>query len=227
MTNLKLILMRTSESLWSRQNKFIGWNNIELSYYGAKQSHKSSFILKNNNLIPNTIFSSKLTRSIQHAETIRQLLKIEKPINTSWYLNDRHYGILEGLNKEEAITKFGYDNIYQMLNKYYKIPYIINDKVVTDNNILFNKKNDITIIGESYNMVHKRIYPFLYKEIKKELINNEIVLIISHESTLKCIIKEIEKLNHFQFNNININHNQTILYNFNSKFELLNKLFLY
>ena len=106
------------------------------------------------------------------------------------------------------------------------MPYIINNENVIDNGSLIN--NDVvTPIGESNNMVYKRVLPFWEKIIKDELIKNKIILLVSHKNTIRCLMKIFENLNEIDFKNTNIEHDELILYNFDEKFKILSKFFLY
>ena len=107
-------------------------------------------ILKNNKLIPNKIHTSKLIRSINTSEIINNELNISNRIESSWRLNERHYGILEGMNRDEANNLYTKSRIQSIRKKFYHMPYIINNEVIIDNNNLIND-NIQTVIGESNN----------------------------------------------------------------------------
>lgn len=237
MKTYKLILCRHGESIWNISNRFTGWTNISLSNHGIQKTINSSIILKNNDLIPNKILSSKLIRSINSAEIIKNILKLKKNINTYEQLNERHYGMLEGMNREEASKKFGHQTIQNIRQDFYLLPYIINNKpLIIDNHTIYNQNHSqnhnqnidkIKKFGESNYMVTQRLLPFWENQIKNQLLKNEILLIISHKNTIRCLMKIIEKLNTHEFKNTNINNNQMILYNLDCNFNFINKFNLY
>lgn len=226
MKNFKLIICRHSESIWNKKNCFTGWSNIALTKKGCQDSLKSAYILKKNNIIPNRILTSKLIRSINTSEIIKDTLKIENKIESTWKLNERNYGMLEGMNRDIASKKYGAKNIKNIRQKFYYMPYIINNKVIMDNNILKNNEEE-TPIGESNNMVYKRVLPYWEDTIKKYLYQNEILLIVSHKNTLRCLMKIFENLTIDEFNKTDINNNELILYTFDSNFKFRNKFYLY
>ena len=229
MKTYKLILSRHGESIWNKANRFTGWTNISLSNYGIKKTINSSYLLKNNDLIPNKILSSKLIRSLASAEIIQNSLKIKKNINSYHELNERHYGMLEGMNREEASKKFGYQTIQNIRQDFYLLPYIINNKpLIIDNHTKYNQNIDkIKKFGESNYMVTQRLLLFWENQIKNQLLKNEILLIISHKNTIRCLMKIIENLNTQEFKTTDINNNQMILYNFDNNFNFINKFNLY
>ena len=226
MKNYKLIISRHGESIWNKSNKFTGWTNIGLTQNGRHQAYKKSLILKYNKLIPNRIHTSKLIRSINTSEIINKELNISNKIETSWRLNERHYGIFEGMNRDEACKIYSKEKIQSIRKKFYHMPYIINNQIVIDNNHLIND-NIQTVIGESNNMVYKRLYPYWENQIKKSLYTDEIVLIISHKNTIRCLMKMIENLSISEFDNTNIENNDLLLYNFDENFRMMSKFNLY
>lgn len=226
MSCLKLIITRHGESIWNKANKFTGWSNINMNKNGIKQSIKSANILYKNNLKPNSILTSKLIRSINTAEIIKDTLKIDNKIQYSWKLNERHYGMLEGMNREDAYAIYGKNNIKNIRENFFLLPYIINNTPVYDTNILINNEIE-TPIGESNNMVYRRLLPYWNDVIKKELIENKIILVVSHKNTLRCLMKIIENIDNYHFKKTNINNNELIMYNFDYNLKLLSKLYLH
>ena len=99
----KLILLRHGESQWNLENRFTGWVDIPLSENGIEEAKKAGEILKANDLYPDFLFTSLLQRSIA---TAFYCLQVEGrgwiDVKRSWRLNERHYGALQGRNKEEV-----------------------------------------------------------------------------------------------------------------------------
>jgi 2,3-bisphosphoglycerate-dependent phosphoglycerate mutase len=226
MNNFKLLICSNGESIWSKSNKFTGWSNINLTSIGMKQAFKKTIILKNNNLIPNKILTSKLIRSINTSEIIKNNIKKDFHTNTYWQLNERHYGMFDGMNRNDAYEKYGKNNIENIRKNFYNMPYIINNENIIDNDYLINNNYE-TPIGESNNMVYKRVLPFWENTIKHSLYKNEIVLIVSHKNTIRCLMKIFENLNDIEFKNTNIDHDDLILYNFDQNFNMISKFYLY
>ena len=223
----RLIITRHGQSIWNKENKFTGWSDIELTSKGILKSHELSNKLINNNIINNKIYTSELIRSIKTSEIIKENLlkntnKNDIDITKSWRLNERNYGILEGVNRDEACKLYGKENINNIRKKYYYMPYIRNNKAIVDNNILFNNNID-TIIGESLNMIHKRLYPLWNEYIKNDLLYNNTILIVSHKNTIRTLMKIIEDLKIQEVENLDINNSDLIIYNFDKNFNLLDK----
>ena len=223
---LKLIICRHGQSIWNKENKFTGWTNINLTNYGIQQSIKTAHVLQNN-IIPNKIISSKLIRSIHSAEIIRNKLKIEKNISTFEELNERHYGMLEGINRNEASQKYGHSNMNNIRQDFHLLPYIMNNKPVSVFHNQIKNIYNINEFGEANQHVYQRLLSLWNNYIIKQLIKHEILLIISHKNTLRCLMKIIENLNNLEFKNTNIENNELILYNFDKNLNFINKLYIY
>ena len=102
----QLILIRHGQSLWNAENKFTGWVDSPLSERGIQEAIKAGKLIKEFNIDIEVAFTSFLSRAI---DTLNLLLKeLDKNnliVNKTWYLNERHYGSLTGLNKEETKKK--------------------------------------------------------------------------------------------------------------------------
>ena len=103
----KLILVRHGQSVWNAENRFTGWVDVDLSEKGIVEAQTSGQLIKNLNINIDVSYTSFLKRAIKTLTTILQENDLELKFNTSWELNERHYGSLTGLNKEETKKKIG------------------------------------------------------------------------------------------------------------------------
>ena len=101
----KLILTRHGQSVWNAENRFTGWVDVDLSEKGILEAQKSGRLIKDLNININVSYTSFLKRAIKTLTTILKENNLELKFNTSWELNERHYGSLTGLNKEETKEK--------------------------------------------------------------------------------------------------------------------------
>ena len=97
----KLILTRHGESVWNAENRFTGWVDVDLSEKGVLEAKKSGQLIKKLNINIDVSYTSFLKRAIKTLTTILQENNLELIFNTSWEINERHYGSLTGLNKQE------------------------------------------------------------------------------------------------------------------------------
>ena len=108
-----LILVRHGQSLWNKERKFTGFMDIELTEKGKSEARQAGQLIKELNIEFDAYFTSELKRAINSLNIILEVL--DKPgaeINKAWELNERHYGSLTGLNKNEMKKKLGEDKIH-------------------------------------------------------------------------------------------------------------------
>ena len=104
----KLVLIRHGQSLWNAENKFTGWVDSPLSERGIQEAIKAGKLIKKFNVNIEVAFTSFLSRAINTLNLLlKELNKKDLLVNKTWYLNERHYGSLTGLNKEETKRKIG------------------------------------------------------------------------------------------------------------------------
>ena len=103
----KLILTRHGQSVWNAENRFTGWVDVDLSEKGIVEAKKSGELIKNLKINIDISYTSFLKRAIKTLTTILQENNLELKFNTAWEINERHYGSLTGLNKEETKKKIG------------------------------------------------------------------------------------------------------------------------
>ena len=101
----KLILTRHGQSVWNAENRFTGWVDIDLSNKGILEAEKSGQLIKELKIKIDVSYTSYLKRAIKTLTTILKINNLELKFNTAWQLNERHYGSLTGLNKEETKKK--------------------------------------------------------------------------------------------------------------------------
>ena len=172
----KLILLRHGQSQWNLENKFTGWKNVPLTEKGEIEAKKAGALIKKHKIHIDYIFSSVLDRANKTAEiaiieaNLTHLINNNELIMTrNENLNERDYGDLVGLNKEETANKFGKEQV-QIWRRSYDIP----------------PPN-----GESLKNVVERVSPYFKKNIKPLLDQNKSVLIAAHGNSLRAMMIEL------------------------------------
>ena len=171
----KLILTRHGQSVWNAENRFTGWVDVDLSEKGILEAEKSGQIIKDLNIKIDISYTSYLKRAIKTLTTILQKNNLELKFNTAWQLNERHYGSLTGLNKEETKKKIG----EEQFKKYRRSWDVAPPLMAKDSNYLKNfsplndgiPKNKIPFT-ESLKKTYERVIPFYNIEINKNLKKN-------------------------------------------------------
>ena len=109
----KIVFIRHGQSEWNLENRFTGWTDVELSENGLIEARKAGRILKENNFSFDVAYSSVLKRSIRTLWIVLHEMDLMYiPVHKCWKFNERHYGALQGLNKEETAKKYGDEQVH-------------------------------------------------------------------------------------------------------------------
>ncbi len=226
---MKLVLLRHGQSLWNKENKFTGWTDIDLSKKGIEEAKEAGKLLKQNDFIFDIAFTSVLKRAINTLNYALKEMDQDIPIKYSYKLNERHYGTLQGLNKDETRKKYGEEQVHIWRRsadvrppaltitdprfpgndeKYKDIP---KDKLPTTENLL----DTIDRVVEYYN-----------EEIKPELLKNKNVIISAHGNSLRALIKYLENISDEEIMNLEIPTGKPYVYELDDNLNILKKYYL-
>ena len=221
----KLILTRHGQSVWNAENRFTGWVDVDLSDKGIKEAEKSGELIKKLNIKIDISYTSYLKRAIKTLTTILKKNNLPLKFNTAWQLNERHYGSLTGLNKEETRKKIG-DDQFKKYRRSWNIappPMKENSKYLEN----FSPLNNSIPIGmspftESLKDTYDRVIPFFDTEIKKNLLIGKNILISAHGNSLRALCKYIFKISDTKINELEIPTGNPLIIEFDEKFKVKN-----
>jgi len=225
-----LILVRHGQSTWNLQNRFTGWVDVDLSELGIKEAEKSGELIKSLDLDVSLYFTSCLKRAIKTLEIILNVLKIDNPnIIKAWELNERHYGDLTGLNKQEARKQLGEEQVKKFRRSWNIPPPPIREN--NENNIRNNTFYDkIPIekipVTESLKDTYNRVIPYFEKEIEKHIKKNKNVLIAAHGNSLRVLCKKILKISDVKISELEIPTGNPLIIDFANNLEVVNYKYL-
>lgn len=219
----KLILLRHGESQWNALNLFTGWVDVDLSEKGILEAKRGGELLKEKNLIPDSLHTSVLNRAIKTSELALQAAGItDIPTKRSWRLNERHYGALQGLNKKDTLDKYGEEQ-FMLWRRSFDVPpppIDPNDKYAQNNDPKYKdiQKSDIPLT-ECLKDVVKRVIPYWQEEIVPELRNDKTVLVVAHGNSLRALIKYLENISDEDIAKLNLPTGIPLLYRLDENFK--------
>ncbi len=219
----KLILTRHGQSVWNAENRFTGWVDADLSKKGISEAQKSGHLIKNLNINLDISYTSYLKRAIKTLTTILQENGIELKFITSWELNERHYGSLTGLNKEETKKKIGEEQF-----KKYRRSWDISPPPMKEddkNHSLFSPLNANIPLGmipftESLKNTYERVIPYYQKEIQKHIKENKNILVSAHGNSLRALCKYLFKISDEKINKLEIPTGNPLMIEFDNDLKI-------
>ena len=226
---MKLILLRHGESVWNKENRFTGWTDVDLSSKGVDEAINAGKIMKNNNITFDVAFSSVLLRAKRTLELVLKEMNVNVPIYYSYRLNERHYGALQGLNKDETRKKYGEEQVHIWRRSYDVRPPMltIDDPRYPGNDPLYKDlSKDELPLTECLKDTLDRVLPYYNNEIKTHLLKGENVLIVAHGNSIRSIIKYIENISDEDIMNVEIPTAVPYIYELDNELNIINKTIL-
>ncbi|MFM9130823.1 MAG: phosphoglyceromutase [Actinomycetes bacterium] len=219
----KLILLRHGESQWNALNLFTGWVDVDLSEKGVLEAKRGGELLKEKNLIPNSLHTSVLNRAIKTSELALESAGIKEiPTKRSWRLNERHYGALQGLNKKDTLEKYGEEQ-FMLWRRSYDVPpppIDPNDKYAQNNDPKYKNMQESDIpLTECLKDVVKRVIPYWKESIVPELESGKTVLVVAHGNSLRALIKYLENISDEDIAKLNLPTGIPLLYRLDENFK--------
>ena len=190
-----LVLVRHGQSVWNLEKKFTGWVDVDLTENGKSEAKKAGELINKNNLTIDLYFSSVQLRAKNTLKIIQGELKDNKVPSEAWELNERHYGALTGLNKDEMKVKLGEDKVHQFRRSWDLRPDPLdkqNPYHPSNIEIYKNIPEDKIPSTESLKDTYERVIDFYKKKI--EIINDENILISAHGNSIRALSKYLFNL---------------------------------
>ncbi|MBR3572284.1 MAG: 2,3-diphosphoglycerate-dependent phosphoglycerate mutase [Bacteroidales bacterium] len=205
----KLILVRHGQSEWNLSNQFTGWTDVDLTPQGVEEAKQAGRILKEAGMDIRYTYTSYLKRAIKTLNYIlEEMDRMWLPVEKSWRLNEKHYGVLQGQNKQEAVERFGKEQVMLWRRSYDVAP----DPIPDDDPR--HPKYDIRYQGiksrsarpgtESLSDATRRIIPLWNTSIVENLHQYKQVMIVAHGNSIRGIIKFMKNLSNEEIVKLNI-----------------------
>ena len=210
-----LILIRHGQSLWNKERRFTGWADIALTEKGRSEAKYAGELIKKLNIQFDSYFTSELIRASNSLNIILKVLNISNvEINKAWELNERHYGGLTGLNKDETIKKYGYEQVKIWRRSFDTSP----PKMESDHP--FKNKIKSKILGESLKDTFERVVPYFNKKIKPLILSNKNILIVFHGNSCRALLMEILNISKNKIVDFEIPTGNPLLIKFDKNFNV-------
>ncbi len=214
----KLILIRHGQSEWNLANRFTGWWDVDVTEKGVAEAQEAGRLLKEKGVLPTLAFTSVQKRAIKTMNiALEECDRLWIPVRRDWHLNERHYGGLTGLDKQQTRDKHGDEQVH-VWRRSYDVP-----PPSLETGSEFDLANDPRYAGidvptaESLKLTVERVLPYWESEILPELVKGETVIISAHGNSLRALVKHLSNISDDEITGLEIPTGQPIIYEFDGE----------
>jgi len=224
----KLVFIRHGQSEWNLKNLFTGWVDVNLSEQGEQEAKEAGRKLKEAGIEFDQAYTSVLTRAIKTLHfALEESGQLWIPEEKSWRLNERHYGALQGKNKQDAADKYGDEQVHIWRRSYDVLPPLLdaNDEGSAANDRRYaNLDPRIIPGGENLKVTLERVIPFWEDKIAPDLLAGKNVIVAAHGNSLRALTKYIEQISDEDIMNVEMATGQPVVYDLDDKLNIVNKV---
>lgn len=210
-----LILVRHGQSQWNLENRFTGWWDVDLTEQGIGEAKAAGQLLAEKNILPTRAFTSVQTRAIKTLHlALGEANRLWIPEVKDWRLNERHYGGLTGLDKQETRDKHGDEQVH-IWRRSFDIP-----PPALESGSAYDLASDPRYAGiaipstESLKLTIERVLPYWESDILPVLASGETVIISAHGNSLRALVKHLSNISDDDITGLEIPTGQPIIYQF-------------
>ena len=226
---IKLVLVRHGKSVWNKENKFTGWTDVELAPEGIEEAILAGKTLYKEGFNFDIVYTSVLKRAIDTANLIiNELNDSDLIIKRSYKLNERHYGALQGLNKDETKAKYGEEQV-KLWRRGFELPPKLNvdDPRFPGNDPLYKDiDKSLLPLSESLKETIERVASYYEEEIKPNLLDKKSIMIVAHGNSLRGLVKYIENLSNEDIINLEIPTGKPLVYELDDELNVIKHYYL-
>ncbi|WP_428028301.1 2,3-diphosphoglycerate-dependent phosphoglycerate mutase [Altererythrobacter sp.] len=211
----KLILVRHGQSQWNLENRFTGWWDVDLTEKGIEEAKAAGVLMKDKGVLPTLAFTSVQTRAIRTLHlALHAAGRLWIPETKNWRLNERHYGGLTGLDKQETRDKHGDEQVH-IWRRSFDVP-----PPELDAGSPYDLSSDPRYAGvdvprtESLKLTIERVLPYWESDILPALSSGETVIISAHGNSLRALVKHLSNISDEDITGLEIPTGQPIIYDF-------------
>lgn len=211
----KLILIRHGQSQWNLENRFTGWWDVDVTEQGVAEAKAAGALMKAKGVLPTIGFTSLQTRAIKTLNiALEEAGRLWIPVIKDWRLNERHYGGLTGLDKQETREKHGDEQVL-IWRRSFDVP-----PPPLEPGSAFDLASDPRYAGipvpatESLKLTIERVLPYWESDILPVLARGETVIISAHGNSLRALVKHLSNISDEVITALEIPTGQPIIYDF-------------
>src|SRR5690349_7063840 len=225
----QLVLVRHGESAWNKENRFTGWVDVDLSEKGRAEAIQAGKTLLKEGFQFDVAYTSVLKRAVRTLWLAQEAMDaMYLPVNTSWRLNERHYGGLQGLDKSETAAKYGEDQV-KIWRRSYDVPpppleRAANESVHDPRYAKLDPKDipDTECLKDTV----ARVLPYWHQVLAPAIKAGQRVLVAAHGNSLRALVKYLDGISDEAIVELNIPNGVPLVYEFDDELKPLRHYYL-
>ena len=226
----KVVLIRHGQSTWNNENKFTGWTDVDLTEQGKQEAAEAGKLLKEKGFSFDKAYTSYLKRAVKTLNIVLDEMDLDWiPVEKTWRLNEKHYGMLQGLNKSETAAKYGDEQVLVWRRSYDVPPTALEENDERSPFMEDRYKNvdrkDLPLT-ESLKETVDRILPYWESEILASLKDNNEVIVAAHGNSLRGIVKHLKNISEEDIINFNMPTGIPYVFEFDENLKVTKDYFL-
>ncbi|WP_158795571.1 2,3-diphosphoglycerate-dependent phosphoglycerate mutase [Pedobacter sp. L105] len=226
----KLVLIRHGQSEWNLENRFTGWQDVDLSEQGRNEAIQAGKLLAEAGFTFDTAYTSVLKRAIKTLHLVlEEMDSLWIPETKAWQLNERHYGTLQGLNKAETAEKYGAEKVMTWRRGFGILPPALtaDDPRAPHHDVRYAGVDPTLLpLTESLETSMQRVIPFYQNNISPALKAGKHILIAAHGNTLRGLVKYLDHISDDDIVNYEVPTGIPLVYEMDDSFEPIRKYYL-
>lgn len=226
----KVVLIRHGESVWNKENRFTGWTDVDLSEKGMQEAAEAGKLLKKEGFHFEKAFTSYLKRAIKTLNIVLDQMDLDWiPVEKTWRLNEKHYGVLQGMNKAETAKKFGDEQVHVWRRSYDVPPAPLekNDPRSPFEDARYQGVSEQDLpLTEALKHTVDRILPYWNDTILPSLKDHNEIIVAAHGNSLRGIVKHLKNISDEDITELNLPTGIPYVFEFDDNFNVVKDYFL-
>lgn len=226
----RIVLIRHGESQWNMENRFTGWTNVDLTEKGEREAHEAGALLKKEGFRFDVAYTSYLKRAVKTLNAVLDEMDLDWiPVKKTWRLNEKHYGMLQGLNKAETAAKYGDEQVHVWRRSYDVAPHALptdgTGSALADARYAGVPKQYLPQT-ESLKDCIARVMPYWECEIFPKLREVDNIVVAAHGNSLRGIVKHLKHISDQDISALNIPTATPYVFEFDDELNLVRDYYL-
>jgi 2,3-bisphosphoglycerate-dependent phosphoglycerate mutase len=225
-----LVLIRHGQSVWNLENRFTGWTDVDLSDQGILEAESGARLLSEGGFTFDRCHTSYLRRAIRTLWLVLERMNLMwLPVETTWRLNERHYGALQGLNKAETARQYSEEQVFQWRRSFDVPPPALDpsDPRFPGFDPRYASLSDAELPrAESLKLTIDRVMPYWHEVLVPQIKSGQRLIVAAHGNSLRGLVKYLDGMSDAAVSELNIPTGVPLVYTLNDDLNVLSRRYL-